>query len=281
MDRPIAILDSDVGGLRVMTALALRAPAEDFVYLADTGRGPYGARPVAEVRRWTEECAYYLLRFDPKVLVVTCHTMGVVAGEDLRKRLRVPVFVTPGLLCQQAAAESTDRPLALLATETALAMGFYQDSLGGAAPSGSPPRRRLVCCPVTSLLEALEAQASEEEVRALLDEVLAPARQAGASTLLLGDGLLSGLAGLVGEVLGVGARVVDVGDDLVDEVERMLTMTVLARPPGPDGERTIFVSGDRERFRARGVRVCGEPLGRVDAASPERFFRQLATLGQG
>ena len=263
--------------MRVMTALARRVPAEDLIYLADTGRGPYGRRPVAEVRRWTEECAYYLLRFDPKVLVVTCHTMGAVAGEDLRKRLPVPVFLAPGLLCQQAArlTAGTEGPLALLASETALATGLYQRMLGGA---------EVVCCPVTPLLQALEGRASQDEVRALLDQSLAPAREVGASTVLLAEGSLAEVADLVGNVLGVGARVVDVVEELVGEVEHMLEMTVLSRPHGGDGGRYVFVSGDAEDFRERGARVSGEFADRrirVDAASPERFFQQMATLREG
>lgn len=274
MERPIAILASDVGGLRVMTALARRAPAEDFIYLADTGRGPYGGCPVAQVRRWTEECAYYLLRFDPKVLVVACYTMGAVAGEYLRKRLPVPVFLAPGLLCQRAAAEETEGPVALLASETALATGFYRSVLGGA---------RVICCPATELIEALEGRAAgpESDIRVLLKRALTPAREADAGAVLLGDVSLGEVAPLVGEVLGSGVRVVDVVGELVEEVEHMLAMTVLSRPRGGDGGRYVFVSGDAEDFRERGARVYGEPLGRVDVASPERFFQQMATLREG
>jgi len=271
MERPIAILASDVGGLRVMTALARRAPAEDFIYLADTGRGPYGGCPVAEVRRWTEQCAYYLLRFDPKVLVVACYTMGAVAGEHLRKKLPVPAFLAPGLLRQRAEAEATAGTVALLASETALATGFYPSVLGGA---------RVVCCPATELLEALAGRAAtgEKDIRALLERALTPARRADAGAVLLGEVSLGEVGPLVAETLGPDVRVIDVVEELVEEVERMLAMTVLSRPRGGDGGRYVFVSGDAEEFRERGARVYGEPLGRVDVASPQRFFQQMATL---
>ncbi len=268
--------------MRVMAALARQLPAEDIIYLTDTGRGPYGRTPMAEVRRWAEECAYFLLRFGPKVLVVACHTAGAVAGESLREKFPVPVFLAPGLLCQRAAAETTTGVVALLASETALAVGFYQEALGEVA---------LACCPATGLLEALEGRApsSEAALRAALERSLAPACDAAARSgtevevVLLGEASLGGVGPLVAELLGAGVRVVEVAEALAGEVERMLVPDPPAggRPPGGKGGRYIFVSGDVEHFRRWGPLLYGGPLGRVDVASPERFFRQMATLPRG
>ena len=277
MERPIAVLDSGVGGLRVMAALARQLPAEDIVYLADTARGPYGRRPMAEVRRWAEECAYFLLRFEPKVLVVACHTAGAVAGEPLRRKFPVPVFLAPGLLCQRAAAEPTAGRVVLLASETALAAGFYQEALREVA---------VVCCPATELLEALEggAPSSEAGLRAALERSLASAGDAAArdgtevAVVLLGEASLGGLGALVEELLGTDVRVVEVAGALAGEVERMLATTASSRPPGAEGGRYIFVSGDVGHFRRCGPLLYGGPLGRVDVASPERFFQQMARL---
>ena len=292
MEKPIAILDSGVGGLRVMAALARQLPAEDIIYLGDTGRGPYGRGPMAEVRRWAEECAYFLLRFGPKVLVVACHTAGAVAGESLREKFPVPVFLAPGLLCQRAAVETTTGVVALLASETALAVGFYQEALGEVA---------LACCPATGLLEALEGRApirrpaDEAALRAALERSLAPACDAAArngtevEVVLLGEASLGGVGPLVEELLGAGVRVVEVAEALAGEVARTLATGPPAggRPPGRTtrmsgkGGRYIFVSGDVEHFRRWGPLLYGGPLGRVDVASPERFFRQMATLPRG
>ena len=50
-DRPIGMFDSGFGGLTVARAFIDLLPAEDLVYVGDTGRYPYGPRPLAEVRR--------------------------------------------------------------------------------------------------------------------------------------------------------------------------------------------------------------------------------------
>ena len=44
--RPIAIFDSGMGGLTVLHECLVTMPREDFVYLGDNGRFPYGPRPL-------------------------------------------------------------------------------------------------------------------------------------------------------------------------------------------------------------------------------------------
>ena len=54
-DRPIGMFDSGFGGLTVARALIDLLPAEHLVYLGDTGRYPYGPRPLDEVRGFAEQ----------------------------------------------------------------------------------------------------------------------------------------------------------------------------------------------------------------------------------
>ena len=49
-DRPIGVFDSGFGGLTVARAMIDLLPDEDIVYVGDTGRYPYGPRPLEEVR---------------------------------------------------------------------------------------------------------------------------------------------------------------------------------------------------------------------------------------
>ena len=44
------MFDSGFGGLTVARALIDLLPGEDLVYIGDTGRYPYGPRPLDEVR---------------------------------------------------------------------------------------------------------------------------------------------------------------------------------------------------------------------------------------
>ena len=58
--RPIGVFDSGVGGLTVLHECLVTMPNEDFLYLGDHARLPYGPRPLAEIRRFAFEIAGYL-----------------------------------------------------------------------------------------------------------------------------------------------------------------------------------------------------------------------------
>ena len=48
---PIAVFDSGVGGLTVLHEFLVSLPEEDYVYLGDDARFPYGAKTDAELAR--------------------------------------------------------------------------------------------------------------------------------------------------------------------------------------------------------------------------------------
>jgi len=89
--RPIGMFDSGFGGLTVARAVIDLLPAEDLVYVGDTGRYPYGPRPLDEVRGFALEIARHLLdRHDVKMLVVACNTASAAALDELRRSRRCP-----------------------------------------------------------------------------------------------------------------------------------------------------------------------------------------------
>ena len=54
---PIGVFDSGVGGLTVLSALRRHLPGEDFIYLGDTARLPYGSKSAATVERYAQQAA--------------------------------------------------------------------------------------------------------------------------------------------------------------------------------------------------------------------------------
>ena len=99
-DRPIGVFDSGFGGLTVARALIDLLPGEDIVYVADTGRYPYGPRPLEEVRRFADQITRHLVdAFDVKLVVVACNTAAAAALDLLRFRHEVPLVgvIDPGV----------------------------------------------------------------------------------------------------------------------------------------------------------------------------------------
>ncbi len=90
-DRPIGVFDSGVGGLTVLHELLVRLPAEDFLYLGDTARFPYGQRSGAELCEFSVAIAQILAERGAKLLVVACNSATAAALPTLaRSPARAP-----------------------------------------------------------------------------------------------------------------------------------------------------------------------------------------------
>src|SRR4051794_355476 len=131
---PIAVFDSGVGGLTVLHECLVSLPHEDFVYVGDTARFPYGDRSPEELLEFSRELAGILLDEGAKLLVVACNSATSAALPALREELRgrVPVVgvVTPE--SRLAAATTRNRKVGLLATPATVASGAYERAIEAA-----------------------------------------------------------------------------------------------------------------------------------------------------
>ena len=89
---PIGIFDSGVGGLTVARAILDQLPNESTIYIGDTARGPYGPRPLAEVREFALETLDFLVEQGVKAIVIACNTASAAMLRDARERYKVPVI---------------------------------------------------------------------------------------------------------------------------------------------------------------------------------------------
>src|SRR5215468_5181947 len=176
--RPIGVFDSGVGGLTVLHECLVTMPHEDFVYLGDHARLPYGPRPLPEIARFAHEIAAYLEREGVKLIVVACNAATSAALPQLQSALTVPVV---GVIAPEAAAAvraTRNRRIGLLATQATVAAGRYE-SLVRSLDAGV--RFTAVACP--GLVPLIEA--GEQTVDAV-GEYAQPLKEAGCDTVILG-----------------------------------------------------------------------------------------------
>ena len=180
--RPVGVFDSGVGGLTVLHECLVTMPHEDFVYLGDHARLPYGPRPLEEVRRFAREIGRYLELQGVKLVVNACNTATSAALPQLQEDLGVPVVgvITPEA---HAAVQATrNRRVGLLATEGTVEAGRYAELVHAldAGVAFFP-----VACPrLVPLIENDDPFSTEttEAVR----EYAAPLKDAGVDTVILG-----------------------------------------------------------------------------------------------
>lgn len=81
----IGVFDSGQGGLSIFAALNKRSWENDFLYLGDHARCPYGARSSAEIVDATKNASEYLFQKGCGLVVLACNTATAVALRTLQQ----------------------------------------------------------------------------------------------------------------------------------------------------------------------------------------------------
>ena len=124
-----------MGGLTVLAELVRALPGEDFLYLGDTARVPYGSRSSRTVQRYSFEVADYLLERDVKLLVIACNTATAHAEVALAERMPVPVLgvVRPGV--EALLNKTQNRRVGVIGTRATIRSGTYEEALRQREPA--------------------------------------------------------------------------------------------------------------------------------------------------
>jgi glutamate racemase len=168
----IGIFDSGMGGLTVMRALVARLPNEDFLYLGDTARLPYGTKSADTVRRYAIQASRALVTRGVKMVVVACNTASVSlpALQEALAPLPVIGVIEPG--AEAALAATPDGPIAIIATEGTVKGGAY---LRAIQARGSTPVVQQACPLFVPMTEEglVDGEIVDAVVRRYLDPLLA------------------------------------------------------------------------------------------------------------
>lgn len=261
------MFDSGFGGLTVARAVIDLLPHEDLVYLGDTGRYPYGPRPLDEVSRFAHQIAEELVdRRGVKLLVVACNTASAAALESLRDRFSVPVIgvIEPGVRAL-VQATVTGR-IGVIGTVGTIHSGAYQRAV--AAESDDAELIALACPGFVEFVE--RGEFDSEQVHVLAQRLLAPAKEAKVDALLLGCTHYPYLARTLNDVMGRDVVLVSSADETAFEVRRVLAELDLQRPVtdgGRDATATFITTGDVNWFEELGRRLLGPELARAEQLS--------------
>ncbi len=242
-DRPIGVFDSGIGGLTVLRALVNAMPSEEFIYLGDTARLPYGTKSNEVIKRYSRENSEFLLARGIKLLVVACNTSSAVALEYIAGATMIPVVgvIEPGARAVVRASRSGK--IGVIGTEATIASGAYTRTIQRLRPDAEIYTR---ACPLLVPL-AEEGWVDNEVAERTVAFYLESLKRSGIDTLLLGCTHYPLLLGMFERVLGRGVRVVDSALSTAEAVRARLATLGLARGRGA-GRQSFFVTESPDRF---------------------------------
>jgi glutamate racemase len=257
--RPVGVFDSGVGGLTVLHECLVTLPHEDFVYLGDHARLPYGPRPLGEIRRFACEIGAFLQRQDVKLIVVACNAATSAALAALQEELSVPVL---GVIAPEAVAAvraTRNRRIGLLATQATVDAGRYAQLVRAldAGVAFTP-----VACP--RLVPLIEADAPFEETLDAVREYAAPLKRARVDTVILGCTHYPLIRPILQRVFGRDVALVFSAEETAREVAETLRRKAIDNDAGREGSYRFLTTGDPAAFRAQGRRFLQLPIGEVE-----------------
>jgi glutamate racemase len=267
-DRPIAVFDSGVGGLTVLHELLVTVPQEDFLYLGDSARFPYGERSPEELERFGMDIAEELVARRAKLLVVACNSMTAAALPALQRRmlettLGVDVIGVVRPEAAQAVAVTRRGRIGLLATPATVASGAYESAVATVDPHVD-----LVAVACPDLAPLIQDPPGGELFTHELEDVVrgycAPLVEAGVDTVILGCTHYPLVRPMLQRMLGRGVTIVTSGSALARQVEHALGARDLASQRTGEGTYSFLCTGDDVAFRALGTRFLQMPLTQVE-----------------
>lgn len=261
-----------MGGLTVLAALRAQLPNENFVYLGDTARLPYGTKTPQTVKRYAAKAAGQLVQRGVKALVIACNTASSVALEHLRAHFApLPVIgvVVPGARAAMRVADNSG--VLVLATESTIRGGAYQKELAHAG--GRLPIYGRACPLWVTLAEQGPTEPSLTD--AVLRHYLRGFYHHGPRTVLLGcthfPVFRASLDRILATELDPGFTIVDSAQTTADVVARALSEKGLARQPiGADesddraGSSQYLATDGIDRFAQVGRYFLGDRIDDVE-----------------
>ena len=264
------MFDSGFGGLTVARAVMDLLPNEDLVYLGDTGRYPYGSKPLDVVQQYSLEIAEHLVvDHNVKFLIVACNTATAAALDVLEETYDIPVIgvIEPGV---RAVVERTDsRRIGVIGTVGTVSSGAYEHALAVLETAGLEKAVSMTTCACPGLVEFVErGETTGPQVEILAERLLQPIVDADVDALLLGCTHYPYLARAIRNVVGPDVVLVSSADETAFAAAAQLAELGLSAPER-SGTATFISSGDVAAFTRLGSRLLGPELADAHSWRPQ------------
>lgn len=258
---PVGIFDSGVGGLTVLHALMSSMPWENFLYLGDTARLPYGTKSADTVVRYAMQAAELLVRRGIKSLVIACNTASSVGLEPIRRHFApLPVIgvIEPGARAACEASESGC--IAVIGTERTVNDGAYERAIHRIRPDARVSMRAAPLF-VSLAEEGLDQGPIAESIaHHYLDDLLRPADAPAPDTLVLGCTHFPMLLPAIRAAAGPRVHLIDSAVTTASA----LRASMPPRESGGSGSLKLLATDSAERFARIGSRFLERAIAASD-----------------
>ncbi len=256
---PIGMFDSGMGGLTVLHECLVAMPAENFAYVGDTARFPYGEKTAAELELYAQQITAFLETVPVKLVIVACYSATSAALPLLQGRFSTPIVgvVMPG--ARAAVQSSRYRRIGVLATEATVASGAYPRAIHSLDEGAEVIQQ--ACPGLVGFIE--EGDVASQALADAVSGFTSPLKQRRPDVVIMGCTHYPLIAPMLQRHLGRDIALVNPAAEIALEVEAILHRQGIARDEERVGSYRFYATGDVEAFRTVGARFLQMPLTRV------------------
>ncbi len=240
---PIGVIDSGVGGLSVLRCLRQALPEEQFIYIGDTARTPYGSRSEAEVRAFVEEILSWLDRQQIKMAVIACNTITVLGTDTLQQQHKFPLIgMSKG---EELVLEASgNKKIGVMATPFTVGTRAHEKAI-----LAKEPQAQVYLQPCPDFVPLIEREIlSGPEIQQAVAKYAAPLKADGVDTVILSCTHYPFIKNIISDEFGAQVTVIDPAEATAALTKDLLISKGLLRT-SQAGESIICSTADIGRVR--------------------------------
>jgi glutamate racemase len=220
-------------------------PAEAIVYVGDQHHVPYGPRPLAEVRAFSEAITRFLLGQGAKLVVVACNAASAAALKQLRATFPLIPFVGMEPAVKPAAENTLTGVVGVLATPAT-----FQGALYASVVERFAAGVELVKSTCPGLVEQIEAgHLNGPRTRAILEQALLPMLQRNVDSVVLACTHYPFVIPLIQAIVGPDVRVIDPAPAVARQTLRLLEQRGIKAPADQHPRPRCYTTGNADALR--------------------------------
>ncbi len=263
-NRPVGVFDSGVGGLTLLRELDSFMPYEDYIYLADTARMPYGTRTEDEIVAYSEQLIHFLEKQDCKMIVIACNTVsGLLPQIEKDIKSTVPVVGIINYGCVAAALYVTyNFRIGVWATQRTVDSQVYRKFM-----DNFDPTVKILTESCTDLIPLIEkGKVGSPEMRRLTDKCIQPMRNEDIDTIILGCTHLPFIKTIIQDILTPAVTIIDPAKRTAVLCNKTLMDKGISRKKhSAPGTKKFYVTGDPDAFLKTSKLLIGDMATRVES----------------
>jgi glutamate racemase len=268
-NRPIGVFDSGLGGLTVLKEIAGMLPGESIVYFGDSGRAPYGTKSRETIEKYTVQDIRFLLSQEIKLVVIACNTMSAYSYELARRSFDIPIIevISPG--ASVAASVTKNGKLGIIGTTATINSGAYEKAVNRI--NGSIEIYSIACPLFAPLVEEGREWWENDIALRITEKYLAPLKETGVDTLVLGCTHYPLLHNTITRVMGDGVRLVSSALEVAKVVKKVILENNMQRDELLKPVSRYYTSDSVEKFEPLCSTILGMEIKCAERVDIEKY----------